>query len=104
MPRPYGQKFLIALEKSEPETLGLQLAKLCVKANLPATAVAAALEVSGTTVYKWFRGQGVREHKRKAVEVFIDLLKEDFANGILPAKDSKAAISYIESMIGRPIQ
>jgi hypothetical protein len=103
MARPYGQKFLIALEKSQTETLGLQLAKLCVEANIPATAVAAALEVSGTTVYKWFRGQGVRERKRREVEVFIDLVKEDFANGILPAKDSKAAIEYIESMIGRPI-
>jgi hypothetical protein len=104
MARPYGEKFLIALGKVEADTLGLQMAKLCVKANIPATAVAAALEVSATTVYKWFRGQGIREHKRKAVEVFIDLLKEDFANGVLPATDSKAAVSYIESMIGRPIQ
>lgn len=104
MARPYGDKFLIALERSTANTLGLQLAKLSVKANLPATMVAVALEVSSTTVYKWFRGQGVREHKRKAVEVFMDLLKEDLANGILPVKDVNAAAAYMESMLGKPIR
>ena len=104
MARPYGQKFLIALEKSKLETLGLQLAKLCVEANLPATLVAFALDTSSTTVYKWFRGQGIREHKRKAVEVFIDLVKEDFANGVLPVADIKAAEAYIEAMVGKSIR
>ena len=104
MARPYGDKFLIALERSTANTLGLQLAKLSVKANLPATMVAVALEVSSTTVYKWFRGQGVREHKRKAVEVFMDLLKEDLANGVLPVKDVYAAAAYMESMIGKPVR
>ena len=104
MARPYGQKFIIALEKTKGDTLGLQLAKLCVRANLPATLVAVALEVSSTTVYKWFRGQGVRERKRKAVEVFIDLLKEDFESGVLPVANINAATDYIESMIGKKIR
>lgn len=104
MARPYGDKFLIALERSQLNTLGLQLAKLCVVANLPATMVAVALEVSATTVYKWFRGQGIREHKRKAVEVFMDLLKEDIANGVLPVKDMSAAAAYMETMLGKPIR
>jgi hypothetical protein len=104
MARPYGDKFLIALERSQLNTLGLQLAKLCVAANLPATMVAVALEVSATTVYKWFRGQGIREHKRKAVEVFTDLLKEDIANGVLPVKDMNAAAAYMETMLGKPIR
>ena len=104
MARPYGQKFLIALNKSEPDTLGLQLAKLCVKANLPATMVATALEVSSTTVYKWFRGQGIRERKRKAVEVLIDLIREDLANGDLPVADVNAAAAYMETMLGKPIR
>jgi hypothetical protein len=104
MARPYGDKFLIALERSQLNTLGLQLAKLCVAANLPATMVAVALEVSATTVYKWFRGQGIREHKRKAVEVFMDLLKEDIANGVLPVKDMNAAAAYMETMLGKPVR
>jgi len=104
MARPYGQKFLIALEKTKPDTLGLQLAKLCVKANLPATMVAIALEVSSTTVYKWFRGQGIRERKRKAVEVFMDLMQEDLEKGVLPVINVDAAAAYMESMLGKPIR
>jgi hypothetical protein len=104
MARPYGEKFLIALHKSNLDTLGIKLAKLCVKANLPATLVAVALETSSTTVYKWFRGQGIREHKRKAVEVFMDLLNEDFASGLLPVVDNDAAAEYIGTMIGKKIR
>ena len=104
MARPYGEKFLIALNKSNLDTLGIKLAKLCVKANLPATLVAVALETSSTTVYKWFRGQGIREHKRKAVEVFMDLLNEDFANGVLPVVDNNAAADYIGNMIGKKLR
>jgi hypothetical protein len=104
MARPYGEKFLIALHKSNLDTLGIKLAKLCVKANLPATLVAVALETSSTTVYKWFRGQGIREHKRKAVEVFMDLLNEDFANGVLPVVDNDAAAEYIGNMIGKKLR
>ena len=104
MARPYGSKFLIALERSKLDTLGIKLAKLCVKANIPATLVAVALETSPTTVYSWFRGQGVREHRRKAVEVFIDLLKEDFESGVLPVANIDAATDYIGTMIGKKLR
>ena len=104
MARPYGEKFLRELERSKLTTLGIQLARLCVKANLPATYVAEALETSPTTVYSWFRGQGIREQKRKAVEVFIDLMKQDFASGVLPAVTDADSLNYIESMIGRKIR
>jgi hypothetical protein len=104
MARPYGEKFLRTLEKSELNTLGIRLAKLCVQANLPATFVAVALKTSSTTVYSWFRGQGIREHKRKVVEVFIDLLKEDFKSGVLPVANLDDAKEYIEAMIGKKIR
>lgn len=104
MARPYGDKFLHSLERTKLNTLGIQLAKMCVKANLPATLVATALDTSSTTVYSWFRGQGVREHRRKVVETFIDLLKEDYAKGHLPVQDYDAAASYISSMIGKKVR
>jgi len=104
MARPYGEKFLIALEKNKADTLGVQLARLCVKANIPATLVAVALRTTPTTVYSWFRGQGIREHRRKEVEVFIDLLKEDFGNGVLPLLNLDAATDYIGSMIGKDLR
>lgn len=100
MPRPYGEKFLRALERTRLDTLGITLAKLCVKANLPASVVAPALETTPTTVYAWFRGQGVREQKRKVVEAFIELLREDFRNGYLPVNDNKEAAHYISTVLG----
>lgn len=100
MPRPYGQKFLLALNRSKDDTLGVELARLCVKANLPATYVATALDTSSTTVYAWFRGQGVRERKRKVVEAFIDLLKDGLKRGVLPVEKVEDAAYFISKVTG----
>jgi len=100
MSRPYSEKFLLSLSEADPTQVGVQLGRLCVDANIPATYIAKALSVTRMTVYSWFRGQDIRRPKRKQVEVLIDLMREDFANGILPAKDSIAAKRYIETMIG----
>jgi len=100
MPRPYGQKFLYALSKTELDMLGIELAKVCVKANLPATYVAAALETTRTTIFNWFRGQGIRESKRKTVENFIEMVNRDLQDNILPAKTYLEARKYIENIIG----
>jgi len=52
------------------------------------------------TVYKWFRGCGVREDKRKTIEVFMDLVREDMKKGLLPAPTMFDAKRYIEEMVG----
>lgn len=100
MARPYSEKFLLELSESTSDNLGIQLARLCVKANLPATYVAVALETTKTTVYSWFRGQGVREEKRKTVETFIQLMQEDLEKEVLPAKTVKDARQYIHQVTG----
>jgi hypothetical protein len=100
MARPYSEKFLLELSESTSDGLGVQLAKLCVKANLPATYVAVALETTRTTVYSWFRGQGVREEKRRTVETFIQLMQEDLEKEVLPAKTMKDARQYIHQVSG----
>lgn len=104
MARPYGQKFLLALQKTKLDLLGIQLAKLCVKANLPATFVAAALETTPTTVYSWFRGQGIREKKRKAVETFMELIQEDLNKKNLPVANIEDAAEYISNLLGVKIR
>ena len=101
--RSYGQKFLLELKDADPTRLGVQLGRLCVDANIPALYVAKVLKVSKTTIYAWFRGQYIREENRKAVEVFIDLVKKDTAEGILPAKNTLDAKLYLESMVGGSI-
>jgi hypothetical protein len=98
--RSYGQKFLLELTQNDDSLLGVQLARLCVDANLPAAYVARALEVSSMTVYKWFRGMGVRENKRRAIEVFMYLVRQDMEAGLLPATNTASAKEYIRNMIG----
>jgi len=103
MARPYSEKFLLELSENTGEGLGVQLAKLCVKANLPATYVAVALETTRTTVYSWFRGQGIREEKRKTVETFIQLVREDLEKEVLPVRNMLEARQYIEKVSGLTI-
>ena len=100
MSRTYGEKFLLDLQRADPTRLGVQLGRLCVEANLPAAYVARALEISRMSVYKWFRGKGMREDKRKTIEVFMDLVKQDMEKGVLPAPTMFHAKRYIEEMVG----
>jgi hypothetical protein len=100
MPRSYGDKFLVELKDGDPTRLGVKLGRLCVEANLPAAYVAKALGTSRTTVYAWFRGQGVREEKRIRIEAFISLVENDMSQGVLPARNSIDAKIYISGMLG----
>ena len=101
--RSYGQKFLLELRDADPTRLGVQLGRVCVDANLPALYVSKVLDVSKTTVYAWFRGQYIREQKRKTVEAFITLVTKDMGNGVLPAKDVADAKMYLSKMVGESI-
>jgi len=101
--RSYGDKFLLELRDADPNRLGVQLGRICVDANLPAVHVSRVLEVSKTTVYAWFRGQYIREEKRRTVEAFIDLVKKDMAQGVLPAKNAIDAKMYLADMVGGPL-
>lgn len=98
MLRPYGSKFIEIVESSAPKILGEQLAVLAVKANLPSTYLASILGVSSTTVYQWFRGQGVRENRRHIVEKLISRLTEDVTSGRLPVVGLQESETYIKSI------
>lgn len=100
MPRSYDYKFLLQLQKSDPNRLGVRLGRVCVEANLPAAYVAKVLETSRTTVYSWFRGQGIREERRARVETFIDLVEKDMEGGVLPAQTILDAKHYLRELSG----
>lgn len=100
MSRPYGEKFLKTLYAADERQLGVQLGRLCVRANIPASYVAPALEVTRMTIYMWFRGQDIRAKTRKKVEAMIGLMKNDFDEGILPVKTNFDAKIYIEGLVG----
>jgi len=100
MARSYSAKFLTELQSNDSDGLGVQLAKLCTTAGIPAAYVAAAVKTSRVTVYGWFRGQGVREKNRPRVEALIALLRKDFDEGILPIDSPLEAKRYIEQLAG----
>jgi len=104
MPRTYSKEFIKELGTLKPfDTTGIQLAKACIRANIPALYVANALEVTRMTVHSWFRGNPIRDKKRRLVAVFTELVEEDLDNGVLPAKSTAHARKYIEDMVGRQI-
>jgi hypothetical protein len=98
--RPYSDKFLRFIHDTESKSVGIELAKLCIAANIPAAHVASALEASRMTVYGWFRGRDIRAKKRIVIEVFMDMVRQDIQTGILPAKDVNASKAYISSLLG----
>ena len=61
MAKCYSEQYLLSLNGLNEKRLGVQLGKLCVKANLPPKLIANVLGVSRMSVYSWFRGKPIRE-------------------------------------------
>ena len=99
MARPYSEQFLINLQKADPTRIGVQLGKVCVKANLPTTYVAEAFNVSRMSIHSWFRGQYVREKNYERITKFIELVNKGLDKGILPAVTSTDAKDFISSKV-----
>jgi|TARA_R110000787_G_scaffold140728_3_gene254316 hypothetical protein len=98
MARPYSTKFLIGLANADSERVGVQLAKVCVDAKLPANSIADFFGVSRMAVHKWFRGQYIREEKCIKIQRFITQIKEDLQKEALPAGNIKSAKEYLTSI------
>ena len=96
MARPYSEQFLLGLRKADPTRIGVQLGKVCVKANLPTTYVAEAFNVSRMSIHSWFRGQYVREKNYERITKFIELINKCLDKGVLPAMSSTDAKNFIE--------
>ena len=95
MARPYSEDFLLALTKADPTRIGVQLGKVCVKANLPTTYVAEAFNVSRMSIHSWFRGQYVRDKNYQRIAKFIDHVNFALDKGILPAMSIEDAKEYL---------
>ena len=99
MARPYSEQFLINLQKADPTRIGVQLGKICVKANLPTTYVAEAFNVSRMSIHSWFRGQYVREKNYEKINKFIGLVNKGLDKGVLPAMTLKQAEEFINTKV-----
>lgn len=98
MARPYSQDFLAKLQTMDPNNYGVQLAKLCVQANLPTLYVARKIGVSRYTIHSWFRGQDVRESNKVKANKLIEDIKKGFSNGKLPVTTLSEAKQYLDSI------
>ena len=98
MARPYSERFLLDLHKADPTRIGVQLGKVCVKANLPTAYVAKAFNVSRMSIHSWFRGQYVREKNYERINKFIDHVTHALDRGILPAPSMKIAKNYLDAI------
>jgi len=102
MPRPYSDRFILGLDRADDTKIGVRLAKLCLKANLPVKYVAEGLDVSRMTLHTWFRGGVLRQHNNDKVERFMELVEQGLADGTLPASNLTTAKVFIESDV-RPV-
>lgn len=98
MARPYSAKFLSTLHTLDPNNFGVQLAKLCVKANLPTLYIARKIGVSRYTIHSWFRGQKIRSINKQKVEAFMKELDKGFNENKLPALSLSFAKQYLDSI------
>jgi hypothetical protein len=99
MPRSYSNRFLLTLSKPDAFLDGQLLAKVCVKANLPASYVCKVFGISRMALHTWFRGGPIRNKRMEIVNAFISLVNKDLTAGVLPAKNLKEAKAYIEDML-----
>jgi hypothetical protein len=103
MARSYSLDFINLTESSKSNSAGVKLAKLCLKANLPAKYVADFMKVSRMTIYAWFRGGYLREKNLDLVVDLTSIIEADLEKGILPATTIENARNYLNSIIDTQI-
>jgi hypothetical protein len=109
MPKKYSQEFLIELNTFDEERLGVQLAKVCVSADLPIIEVAKVFKVSRMTIHSWFRGAPIRDKNATKIKQFMKALEEAWQYQLendttdLPISEMKKARAFLEVHIAPKI-
>jgi hypothetical protein len=99
MAKCYSEKYLLSLNGLNEKRLGVQLGKLCVKANLPPDPIAKLLGVSRMSVYNWFRGKPIRESNIDKVEKLMDIISDSLEVGELPLSSTLQVKEYIDTKV-----
>jgi len=72
--RGYSYRLVQAIQAANPDLVGVQLGKWCIKNDVPVDRIARYFKVSRMTIYSWFTGVS-KPHPRKA-ELVQDFLLE----------------------------
>ena len=99
MAKCYSEQYLLSLNGLNEKRLGVQLGKLCVKANLPPKLIANVLGVSRMSVYSWFRGKPIREKNIEKVEKLMEVINEYFEAQQLPVSSTIDAKIFIDTKV-----
>jgi hypothetical protein len=94
MARSYGEALLISIYAEGNNSLGAEMCRLCLKANLRIIHVAKALHVTRMTLHSWFRGKPIRANNRVRVEAFMRAVRGDTERTILPVCSIPDSLAY----------
>ena len=94
MGRGYSEALLIKVYTEGNNSLGAGLCKLCVKANLKVIHVAKSLHVTRMTLYSWFHGKPIRASNKVRIEAFMETVKTDTENDVLPVRSTPDSLAY----------
>jgi hypothetical protein len=99
MPRGYAVKTMSRIQTSESTSVGAELARACVKANLPIGEIALFLNVTRATVASWFKDHPIRGESRKGAAIKLtEVIKRDTEAGLLPVKTRDEGVEYLRNL------
>lgn len=99
MAKQYSEKYLLSLNGLNEKRLGVQLGRLCVKANLPPGLISDILGVSRMSVYSWFRGAPIRNKTIDKIEKLMDVIDGYLKAGELPVSSTIDAKIFIDTKV-----
>ena len=71
----YSVRVIDSNKEANPELIGVELGRLCIKHDLPVNSVSETLGVSRQTVYNWFCGtNSPQEEMIKPVKLLVQRL------------------------------
>jgi len=104
MSRPYSDKLLAELNKTESDSVGVRLAKITVELNLPMTHLANGLGVSRWTLHKWFRGEAIAKKYKPKVEHVYENILFFRKSGMLPTTTRKESINFVKNNLFKTVE
>lgn len=99
MPKSYSEKFVLNLQKNTSDHVGIQMAKLCVRARLPIKDVANVFNVSRMAIHSWFRGNEIKPENMSKIEKFNTIVATGLLEGHLPKITSISARHFLEEIV-----
>jgi DNA-binding XRE family transcriptional regulator len=97
-PRGYSKATIQRVMSLTEDSISVNLAKACVKANLPPGEVAKVLGVTRTTLNSWFKGTNINQSRRDVAQKLLVKLRADLEEGHLPLAGRNQSVDYLREI------